>query len=65
MSLADYAVRRDKFKLGKGCDPGLAWPCAMCDWRYGDCNAEPCRTCDHNAFAVPDDAPASAREGGE
>ena len=58
MSLKDYEVSRDKFELDSdSTDRDLAFPCNMCAYRVNKDSEEPCRTCDHNANAVPDDQP--------
>lgn len=55
MGLTDHSVRRDKFEP-EGGDLGMAFPCCVCTHRHGSDQAEPCRTCDHNANAAPETA---------
>lgn len=52
MGLATYSVTRDNFEADGG-DQGFSFPCCVCVHRHGSDQAEPCRTCDHNANAVP------------
>ena len=54
MSLRDYVVVRDKFKLHENGTVGLelSFPCCCCQHRNMRDTDEPCRTCDHNANAV-------------
>jgi len=52
-------VKRDKFEAE---DIGhLAIPCCWCTHQHKTDKEEPCRTCDHNALAAPD----QQTEGGE
>lgn len=59
MSLSDYAVKRDKFKLQNNGTVGLylCFPCCLCNHRHNHDGDEPCRTCDHNVNAVKDEQP--------
>jgi hypothetical protein len=52
MSLSDYIVRRDHFQPKQGRD--FCFPCFACAFVDAPTNAEPCRSCDHNASAVPE-----------
>jgi hypothetical protein len=55
MSLKDYAGARDRFKaryrMGDG---GLGFPCYACEHQARKHYEEPCRTCEHNLAAAPD-----------
>lgn len=53
MPLSDYQVRRDKFRYEEPGGIGFDFPCCVCVHRRGQDTDEPCRTCDHNAGAVP------------
>lgn len=53
MSLRDYYVKRDKFEPRM--DLGYGFPCCSCNHVKQSCHDEPCRTCDHNVSAVPED----------
>ncbi len=48
--LRDYDVNRDKFEADLY--GTLVFPCCCCKYKHGSDDAEPCRTCDHNANAV-------------
>ena len=50
MPISDYVVQRDKFELNE-----FGFPCHCCMHRSKPEYVEPCRTCDHNISAVPDD----------
>jgi hypothetical protein len=51
--LRDYDVNRDKFEADLY--GTLVFPCCCCKYKHGSDDAEPCRTCDHNANAVRDE----------
>ncbi|TJY57398.1 hypothetical protein E4T66_18500 [Sinimarinibacterium sp. CAU 1509] len=53
MSLEQYRVARDHFEVDEASAAQLAFPCNVCRHRHGSDRAEPCRSCDHNANAVP------------
>ena len=58
MPLSDYEVTRDKFELDHDRDAfkiGLGFPCNQCVNNYMDDSEDPCRACDHNINAVPED----------
>lgn len=59
MSLRDYEVPRDNFLYDvKGrVVGGFSFPCCCCLYNMTDVRRGPCRTCDYNANAVPDDPP--------
>lgn len=46
-------VRRDKFEPDES--SGFAVPCCWCIHRHNTDREEPCRTCDHNCNAAPDE----------
>lgn len=53
MTQDDYKIVRDKFEF----DISLPWVylCRACKHRRLSGYDEPCRTCDYNAIAVPDE----------
>jgi hypothetical protein len=60
MSLQDYAVNRDKFKVTPHASqfkPRYNFPCCCCINNDNDERSEPCRVCDHNSNAVKDAPP--------
>ena len=57
MPLSDYTVPNDKFSLdSKPFGVALDFPCSECQNRHGPDSREPCRSCGHNANAVPPEA---------
>ena len=68
MSLKDYAVNRDKFKVtpnGTQFKPRYNFPCCCCINNDNDERSEPCRTCDHNSNAVKDPPPVQSDQSDE
>ncbi|HKI53634.1 MAG TPA: hypothetical protein VJ987_05880 [Anaerolineales bacterium] len=55
MSLENYNVSRDKFELDEKTQVMFAFPCNVCNYRFGTDRQEPCLHCDHNIGAEPDD----------
>lgn len=54
MSLDKYKVARDKFALDDTASV-FCFPCCACLHRKRSEHDNPCRTCDHNRNAVPDE----------
>lgn len=54
MGLDQYSQRRDHFELEE-CG-NLGFPCSVCIHRHGTDQDMPCRVCDHNANAKPEDS---------
>ena len=56
MPLSDYVVQRDKFELDRYIvNNQMHFPCNQCIHNNKKHDVEPCRTCDHNIGAVPED----------
>lgn len=54
MGLEAHIAHRDHFELDEPSGGyALAFPCCCCQHRHRTDAEEPCRTCDHNANAVP------------
>jgi len=60
MSLRDYSVFDDHFRLEADRCGELSFPCRVCRFRHGRDNDPPCRTCGHNANAVRPEPPPVA-----
>jgi len=56
MSLIEFSVPRDRFKLDEKTEIIFSFPCCNCAHRIKDQNEEPCRSCDHNINADPKEA---------
>ena len=54
MGLIEYVVQRDKFQADEVINV-FDFPCGVCIHRHGTDMDEPCRTCDHNLRAVPEE----------
>lgn len=53
MSLYEYCVPRDKFKVDDKIE-GFGFPCNVCKYRNRDDDDEPCLHCDYNVESDPD-----------